>query len=114
MPARENLIDSDLNNHHRDTLQRILSHPASGNIEWRQVLSLLNAVGSVDQEPNGKFKVTIGPETEVLERPRGKDIDVQMVVDLRRMLSSAGLAGPPAVGDDRSRDHGDSQRGSPT
>ena len=112
--APENLIDSDLNNHHRDTLQRILSHPASGNIDWRQVLSLLNAVGSVDQEPNGKFKVTIGPETEVLERPRGKDIDVQMVVDLRRMLTSAGLAGAPAVEDERSRDHGDSQRGSPS
>ena len=85
-------MNSDLNNHHRDTLQRILSHPASGNIEWRQVLSLLNAIGTVDEEPNGKVKVTVGPETEVLNRPRGKDIDMQMVVDLRRMLSSAGLA----------------------
>jgi dUTPase len=85
------VMKSELSNHHRDTLQRILSHPASGNIEWRQVLSLLNAVGTVDEEHNGKFKVTLGPETEVLERPRGKDIDVQMVVDLRRMLSSAGL-----------------------
>jgi dUTPase len=84
-------MKSDLSHHHRDTLKRILSHPASGNIEWRQVLSLLNAVGTVDEEHNGKFKVTLGPETEVLERPRGKDIDVQMVVDLRRMLSSAGL-----------------------
>ena len=84
-------MNSDLNNHHRDTLQRILNHPASGNIEWRQVLSLLNAVGTVDEEPSGKVKVTVGPETEVLNRPRGKDIDVQMVVDLRRMLSSAGL-----------------------
>ena len=36
-------MKSDLSHHHRDTLQRILSHPASGNIEWRQVLSLLNA-----------------------------------------------------------------------
>ena len=107
-------MQSHLNNHHRDTFQRILSHPTSGNIEWREVLSLLNALGTVDQEPNGKFKVTVGPETEVLSRPRGKDIDVQMVVDLRRMLSSAGLAGAPATEDTRSRDHGDSRRGSPT
>jgi hypothetical protein len=28
----------DLSNRHRDTLERILSHPSSGNIEWRQVL----------------------------------------------------------------------------
>ena len=107
-------MNRDLNNHHRDTLQRILSHPASGNIEWRQVLSLLNAVGTVDEERSGKVKVTVGSETEVLNRPRGKDIDVQMVVDLRRMLSSAGLTDAPAAEDTRSRDHGDSRRGSPT
>jgi hypothetical protein len=108
-------VTSDLNNHHRDTLQKILSHPASGNIEWRQVISLLNAVGTVEEEHNGKFKVTLGAETEVLEPPRGKDIDVQMVVDLRRMLKSAGLgtAGEPAVEDERSRDYGDSRSGSP-
>jgi hypothetical protein len=107
-------MESDLNNHHRDTLRRILGHPTSGNVEWREALSLLKAVGTVDQQPNGKFKVTVGPETEVLNRPRGKDIDTQMVVDLRRMLSSAGLAETPAVEDVRSRDHGDSRRGSPT
>ena len=48
-------MGSDLNNRHRDTLHRILNHPASGNIEWREVLSLLNAVGTVDQQPNGKW-----------------------------------------------------------
>lgn len=106
----------ELNNHHRDTLQKILSHPASGNIEWREVLSLLKAVGTVDEEHNAKFKVSVGPETEVFERPRGKDIDVQMVVDLRRMLTAAGLgpADESAVADERTRDHGDSRRGSPT
>ena len=106
----------DLNNHHRDTLEKILRHPASGNIEWREVLSLLKAVGTVDEEHNAKFKVSIGPETEVFERPRGKDIDVQMVVDLRRMLTAAGLgpAGESAVADERTRDHGDSRWGSPT
>jgi hypothetical protein len=110
------VMESDLNRHHRDTLQKILNHPASGNIEWRRVLALLETVGTVDEEHNGKFKVTLGPETEVFERPRGKDIDVQMVVDLRRMLSSAGLAaaGEPAIEDERSRDHGDSRWGSPT
>ena len=45
-----------------------------------------------DHERNGKFKVALGPETEVLEAPRGKDIDAQMIVDLRRMLRQAGFA----------------------
>ena len=83
---------ADLNNRHRDTLERIFSHPSSGNIEWRQVLSLLEAVGTTTEETNGKLKVTLGPETEVLQPPRGKDVDQQLIVDLRRMLTNAGLA----------------------
>ena len=106
----------ELNNHHRDTLEKILRHPASGNIEWRQVVSLLEEIGTVKHEHNGKLKVTLGPETEVLPAPRGKDVDVQMVVDLRRMLTQAGFApdGSPAIPDQRSRDHGDSRWGEPS
>ncbi len=77
---------------HRATLERIFRHPASDNIEWRQVLSLLEAVGSVTEERNGNVRVTLGGETEVLRPPREKDVDKQTIVDLRRMLSSAGLA----------------------
>jgi hypothetical protein len=81
-----------LSNHHRETLEKIFSHPSSANIEWRQVLSLLDAVGTTTVEHNGNVKVALGPEIEVLQSPRGKDIDQQMIVDLRRMLKSAGLA----------------------
>jgi hypothetical protein len=82
---------ADLTHHHRDTLEKILTHPSSGNIEWRQVLSLLEAVGTITEEHNGKVKVALGRETEVLQPPRGKDIDKQMIVDLRRMLTAAGF-----------------------
>jgi hypothetical protein len=76
---------------HRATLERIFRHPAGGNIEWRQVLSLLEAVGTVTEEHNGNVKVTLGDETEVLRPPREKDVDKDMIVDLRRMLRHAGL-----------------------
>ena len=79
-----------LNNHHRDTLLQIFQHPTSHNIEWPAVLSLLEAVGSVERHHDGKYKVTVGTESEVLTPPKHKDIDVQQVVDLRRMLTSAG------------------------
>jgi hypothetical protein len=82
----------DLNHRHRDTLEKIFTHPTSGNIEWREVLSLLEAVGTVTEEHNGKVKVTLGPETEVIQPPRGKDVDKQLIVDLRRMLTNAGFA----------------------
>ena len=79
-----------LNNRHRDTLLQIFQHPTSHNIEWHAVLSMLDAVGSVEQHHDGKYTVTVGSETEVLTPPKHKDIDVQQVVDLRRMLTSAG------------------------
>lgn len=85
-----------MSSHHRDTLGKIFSHPASGNVEWRDVLSLLEYVGTTTEERSGKLRVTLGPETEVLEVPRGKDIDEQAIVDLRRMLRQAGL--PPDDG----------------
>ena len=79
-----------LSNRHRDTLMQIFQHPTSHNIEWQAVLSLLNAVGSVEQRHDGKYRVTVGDETEVLTPPKHKDIGTQQVVDLRRMLTSAG------------------------
>jgi hypothetical protein len=102
-----------LSNHHRETVAKILDHPASGNVEWRQVLSLLEGIGEVTEEHNGKFKVTLGPETEVLHPPRGKDVDEQMIVDLRRLLDQAGYADQAAVEDGRDRNHGDSRWGKP-
>jgi hypothetical protein len=77
---------------HRDTLEKIFSHSSSGNIEWREVLSLIEAVGTTSRSHNGKLEVTLGSETEILRPPRGKDIDEQTLVDLRRMLKGAGLA----------------------
>ena len=79
-----------LDGRHRDTLRQIFEHPASHNIEWRAVMSLLEAVGTVDVRHDGKVAVTVGTELAFLEPPPDKDIDAQMVVDLRRMLTSAG------------------------
>lgn len=85
-------MTADLPFRHRDTLQKIFRHSSSANIEWRQVLSLLEAAGSVTRLHNGKVKVAIGAETETFRPPGGKDIDEAMLVDLRRMLINAGLA----------------------
>ena len=87
-------MPESLSHRHRETVEKIFGHPASGNIEWRQVTSLLEAIGTVLEEHNGNLKVTLGDETEVIRPPHGKDIDEQMVVDLQRMLTGAGF-GPP-------------------
>jgi hypothetical protein len=83
-------VPEHLSNHHRDTLLQIFQHPTSHNIEWPAVLSLLEAVGTVEQHHDGKYTVTLGTGREVLTPPKHKDIDIQHVVDLRKMLISAG------------------------
>jgi len=79
-----------LDNRHRDTVQKIFQHPTSHNIEWHAVLSLLEAVGTVTIRHDGKVAVTLGAEQEILDPPKGKDIDAQLVADLRRMLGQVG------------------------
>jgi hypothetical protein len=79
-----------LSNHQRNTLRQLFQHPVSHNIDWSAVVSLLEAVGSVTEQPHGKVAVTVGSETEFFDPPAHKDIDTQAVVNLRRMLRGAG------------------------
>lgn len=80
----------DLNNHHKDTLMQIFQHPTSHNIDWRNVLSLLQAVATVEEMADGKVKVALGDESATLERPKHKDVEMQGIMDLRRLLRSGG------------------------
>jgi hypothetical protein len=76
--------------HHRDTLLQIFQHPTSHNVEWHDVISLLETVGSIEERHDDMFVFRIGEEREVLRRPKDKDMDTQQLVDLRRMLTNAG------------------------
>jgi hypothetical protein len=109
------LMEEHLSGRHRDTVAKIFG-PGNHNLEWREIVSLLETIGTVTQEHNGKLKVSLGPETEVFPSPRGKDADVQVVVDVRRMLKQAGFGpdGSQPVADQSTRDHGDGQWGEPT
>ena len=79
-----------LSGHHRDTLQQIFQKKTNHNVEWHDVVSLLEEVGSIEQQHDDMFLFRIGQETEVLRRPSEKDIDGQQLVDLRRILTTAG------------------------
>ncbi|HTR78560.1 MAG TPA: hypothetical protein VMH39_10630 [Gemmatimonadaceae bacterium] len=86
------IVPKHLSNHHRDTLLQIFQHPSSHNIQWPDVLSLLEAVGEIEPRRDGKYLVRLGDEAEVLVPPKHKDIDIQQVLDVRRMLTGAGYA----------------------
>jgi hypothetical protein len=81
----------ELDGHHRATVERIFNHPVSHNIQWHDVLSLLESVATVTGEHDGRYTVTLGSETQTFDAPRRHDIDEQQVIDLRRMLRGAGI-----------------------
>jgi hypothetical protein len=83
--------DRELDGHHRATVEKIFNHPVSHNIQWHDVLSLLQKVATVTEERDGRYTVTLGSETETFDAPRHHDIDEQQVVDLRRMLRGIGI-----------------------
>ncbi len=82
----------ELDAHHRVTLEKIFNHPVGHNIQWHDVLSLLQSVANVIEAPDSRYTVTLGSETETFDAPRHHDIDEQQVIDLRRMLRGAGIA----------------------
>ena len=66
-----------LNNHHTDTLTAIFAHPTSHNVRWHDAISLLEAVGTVEENHSGKFKIHVGDQMEFFDRPKGHDCGEQ-------------------------------------
>ena len=82
----------ELSHHHRNTIEEIFRTPTSHNVEWRKVRSLLDAVGDIEQEHNGKIFFYLLGYNVFLHVPHGKDLDTRLVMDIRHMLDAAGLA----------------------
>ena len=95
-------MNARLEHRHRDTLEKLFAHPTSANIEWRQVLSLLEAAGGTVEEHGRKVEVRLGGQIAFLDAPHGKDVDRQLIVDVRRLLTDAGFGPGGASGANRS------------
>jgi hypothetical protein len=85
-------MSEHLNNHHRNTLEELLDHQHTGNMHWREVRSLLEAVGTVEEAHNGKVKIHVGDTMLSIQDPGHHNIDKQLVVDLRKALTEAGYS----------------------
>jgi rubrerythrin len=84
-------VSHELSSRHRNTLEKLLDHQGHANVEWREVISLLEQVADVEEEHNGKFKVKLGSEVLFLHRPKHKDVDQQILVDVRHLLEQGGV-----------------------
>ena len=92
-------MQPELSSSHRSTYDAMFHHPVARNLHWREVRSMLEAVGKVVEEHNGNLKVTRNGQMLLLHRPRKNIIQVQEIMDIRRFLEQSGEpAAPPAGG----------------
>lgn len=82
-----------MNKRHQRILDAIFAQPVSGNIKWRDVESLLKALGAIISERVGsRVAGLLNDRVAVFHRPHPRpNMDKGAVRDLRRFLESAGI-----------------------
>lgn len=78
---------------HADTLELILSTPTKANIVWKDIESLLIALGAELSEVNGsRVRIALNGVRAVFHRPHPKkEADKGAVGSMRRFLTTAGV-----------------------
>jgi hypothetical protein len=74
----------------RKTLDAVFQHPLTHNLEWREVIALIDSIGSVTEKRDGEFLLEAGDQRLSMRRPHGKDIEGPDVIELRQFLTRAG------------------------
>jgi hypothetical protein len=75
---------------HLRTLEALFRHPTAHNLEWMDVVSLMEKLGTVHQKANDKFAIDVGGQHYMMHKPHTKDLTSTEVVDLRHFLQRAG------------------------
>jgi hypothetical protein len=76
----------------RRTLDAIFRHPLAHNLSWRDVVSLMGAIGEVDEKTNGEVVFHLAAEQLSMKKPHTKDLTSDDVMNLRHALTRAGWA----------------------
>lgn len=85
-------MSDSLNNRQRQTLEAVFAHPIRHNVQWKDVGSLLSAIGEVEEKHDGRVAVTVAGQTKVLGRPRHKDVGEEELIEIRQFLKASGYA----------------------
>lgn len=86
-PSRERTA---IHGAHLRTLEALFRHPTAHNLEWMDVVALIEKIGAVHQQANDKFAFDVGGEHYLMHKPHTKDLTSSEVVDLRHFLQRAG------------------------
>jgi hypothetical protein len=81
---------------HLRTLEALFRHPVAHNLEWSDVLALMEKISEVHRRNDDKFTFDLAGQHYVMHKPHGKDLSSSEVADLRHFLERAGWS--PAGG----------------
>jgi len=78
---------------HKRTLKAVFEDPVRSNIVWRDIESMLTAVGAEITEGAGsRVRIALGEVRAVFHRPHpSKETDKGAVKSMRRFLTEAGV-----------------------
>jgi hypothetical protein len=79
---------------HQRTLGLLFEHPLNHNIEWREVVHLLESLGTAVDGTHDSLHVTVNNKSVVLHRPKHKDLVEEDIVQIRHFLLGAGVEAP--------------------
>ena len=71
---------------HEQILNQIFAHPTPHNLEWRELLTALKSIGTVEEVSNGKYHFTRSGRTLTFDEPGAKDVGEDEILRLRRFL----------------------------
>ena len=93
-------MQPELTRTHLRTYKMVFQHPVARNLEWRDLRALLSEIADVEEEPNGKLKVTRNGHTLVMEPDRHKDVaEVDELMRIRHFLERSDTAESPQPND---------------
>jgi hypothetical protein len=75
---------------HLRTLAALFRHPPAHNLEWMDVVSLIEKIGAVHKTSGDRFSFEVGRERFLMHKPHAKDLSTSDVADLRHFLQRAG------------------------
>jgi hypothetical protein len=82
------------------TLDGIFRHPMPHNLEWSNVVSLVEKIGTVEPKANNAYAFKVGHERHIMHKPHTKDLTSPEIIDLRHFLTRSGWSPEKAAGTD--------------
>lgn len=80
-----------MNHHHRKTLHALFAHPISANVDFKQVVGLLEEAGAeTDNKSGNRIGVKLNGHSAAFSHAQ-HDLPKEEIVQVRKFLESCGI-----------------------